>query len=170
MRMPGVGPATALAYARSERPIDELDDAALRRAMAATVEQVAAYADEGVATVGQFDDEFPDALRQIPSPPAVVFFSGDPQAWARPALTVVGTRSPTSFGKSATRTLTQTAVRAGFSIISGLALGIDGIAHEAALDARGRTTAVLGSGLDSINPRQHRQLAERILAMAGALL
>jgi DNA processing protein len=170
MRLPRVGAATAVAYARGDKPTDALDPEALHQAFEDADRVIEANRSAGVHVAGFFDDDFPSGLRDIPAAPAVVFYRGAPEAWAAPAIAVVGTRKPTSFGVTATRSLTTEAARAGFSVISGLALGVDGIAHEAALDSGGRTTAVLGSGVDTVTPRQHQRLADRILEAGGALL
>jgi DNA processing protein len=170
MRLPGVGPAKALAHARGEQTLDELDEDSLRRAIESASAQVGEYEKAGVMSLGQFDAGFPTGLSTIPGAPAVVFVRGQPTAWERPALAVVGTRSPSCAGEETTRSLTFAAVEAGFAIISGLALGIDAIAHVSALEGGGRTTGVLGSGLDSITPKQHGMLADRILRSDGALL
>jgi len=170
MRLPGVGPVKAVAYASGRRPLDDLDARALERGAEAAAEQIDNYVGAGVETVGYFDRGFPEGLKLIPGAPAVVYFRGEPSAWSHPALAVVGTRDPTDPGERATRLLTAAAVDAGFTIISGLALGVDAIAHQTAIDHNGRTAAVLGTGLDVISPRAHRTLSDRILSTGGALL
>lgn len=95
---------------------------------------------------------------------------GNLPAERRPAVAIVGTRKPTTYGKEVAYRLSYELARQGVVIISGLALGIDGIAHQAALDAGGTTIAVLPTGLDAIYPFTHRGLAEKIIAHGGALL
>jgi DNA processing protein len=112
---------------------------------------------------------YPDLLREIPAPPPVMFVRGDVRLSDRRAVAVVGTRRATAYGREMARTITTDLARAGVTIVSGLALGIDGVAHQAALEAGGRTLAVLGSGLRMIYPYRHRELAARI-AGQGAVL
>ena len=110
-------------------------------------------------------ENYPQILRQTPSPPPVVFCLGNIQALnslSRKTLAVVGTRHPTLYGQRVTRRLTAKLSRHGFTIVSGLARGIDRIAHEATLDECGVTLAVLGSGLQNIYPTNHGKLAQRI--------
>lgn len=173
MTVDGVGPATALAVARGEQPADALADRTMlveerERANA----QMSTWAAGGVLTLGFFDEAFPAVLRGIPSPPAVLYWRGHPEAWSRPALAVVGTREPTAFGVTVARTLTQAAASRGFVIVSGLAPGIDTVAHEATLDVGARTVAVLGCGLDMASASAYGQaaLARRIVAGGGALI
>jgi len=107
-------------------------------------------------------DEYPQRLREIAAPPPVLYALGEFLPQDRWAAAVVGTRRMSPYGEMITRDLGRTLAVSGVTIVSGLARGIDRIAHEAALDAGGRTIAVLGSGLDQIYPPEHRKLAERI--------
>ena len=123
----------------------------------------------GVALIDRENPAYPAALRHIPSPPPLLYVRGalsDVDSWS---VAVVGTRQPTSYGREATRRLTTRLVEAGVTIISGLALGIDSIAHTTALDAGGRTLAVLPCGIDLVYPERHDTLARRI-ADHGALI
>lgn len=86
------------------------------------------------------------------------------------AVAIVGTRKPTSYGRAVTEMVAGELARRGVVIVSGLAIGIDGIAHQAALDASGTTIAILPTGLDAIHPRSHRQLSEQIIETGGALI
>ncbi len=119
-------------------------------------------ASSGVAAVTMFDSSYPPALAQIAAPPPVLFQRGQIIETDELAVAVVGTRAPTSYGKDIARSISADLARAGITIVSGLAKGIDGVAHQAALDAGGRTIAVLGSGIHDIYPRDHRLLASRI--------
>ncbi len=115
------------------------------------------------------DDGYPTALRNIHDPPPVLYVKGaltEVDAWA---LAVVGTRKATAYGRQVTEQLVGTLARSGLTIVSGLAKGIDAIAHRAALDAGGRTIAVLGCGIDVIYPSDHRDLAREVVS-AGALI
>lgn len=124
----------------------------------------------GVTMLSLDQPGYPVLLREIHSPPLVLFVRGNTPALAARSLTVVGTRTPTSYGLKATRTITEPIAREGVVIVSGLAFGIDAAAHEAALGVHGTTVAVLGCGIDDVYPAAHRSLAERILAASGALV
>ncbi len=114
------------------------------------------------------DADYPADLREISSPPTSLYALGKlPKA---PMVAVVGTRTLTAYGEAHTYQIALELARAGLVIVSGLALGVDAIAHRAALDAGGTTVAVLACGLDRIYPAQHRQLAKDILAAGGALV
>jgi DNA processing protein len=115
------------------------------------------------------DARWPAALDQLPDPPVALWVLGDPAALAERQVAMVGSRSPTAAGRRLAAQLAAGLVGAGFLVTSGLALGIDAAAHEAALDAGGRTLAVLGTGLDSCYPARNAALAARI-ARAGALV
>jgi DNA processing protein len=90
--------------------------------------------------------------------------------FGRHALAVVGTRTPTQYGRQAATVITRQLAEAGVAIVSGLALGIDALAHEACLAAGGRTVAVFGRGIDGVYPPSNRRLAERIVEQGGALV
>lgn len=115
-------------------------------------------------------DEYPKKLRDIASSPKQLYSLGNFKEDASFKLTVVGTRKPTKYGRYVTETLVGELARMGVTIISGLALGVDGLAHQAALDNGGRTIAVLPCGLDKIYPATHRDLAKKILGSHGALV
>jgi DNA processing protein len=109
---------------------------------------------------------FPERLVCIPNPPAQLWIRGDPArlpAPDRPSLAVVGSRSATRDGLDAARRIADRLARAGVVIVSGLARGIDAVAHQATVEARGCTIAVLGSGLQCLYPREHEALADRIV-------
>ncbi len=107
---------------------------------------------------------------EIAHPPKQLFALGDPLDDYTPAVTIVGSRKLSNYGKEVTYRLAYDLAQAGITVVSGLALGADGIAHQAALDARGRTIAILAGGLDSIHPRSHRNLAINILKQKGTIL
>lgn len=123
----------------------------------------------GIEVLAQDDPGYPFHLAQIPAPPPVLYLRGALLPADRTAVAIVGTRRATSYGRAVAARLAGELAEAGITIVSGLALGVDGAAHDAALRAGGRTLAVLGSGLDIIYPGEHRRLAERI-AEQGALL
>ncbi len=114
------------------------------------------------------DPGYPPLLAEIPDPPPVLYVLGDPALLAEPQLAIVGSRNPTPGGREMTRELARDLVGYGLIITSGLAIGIDGAAHAAAME-QGRTLAVLGTGPDLVYPAVHRDLARRI-ARAGALV
>jgi DNA processing protein len=115
------------------------------------------------------DDDYPRLLREIPSPPLVLYVRGSLLPADEVAVAIVGTRRVTNYGREMSRRLASELASAGVTIVSGLARGVDGVAHQATLDAGGRTIAVLGCGLDTIYPPEHRGLAERISG-SGALV
>ena len=123
----------------------------------------------GVRTITWQEAVYPERLRQINASPPVLYIKGELKPDDEWAVAVVGSRSPTSDGKEITRQLVTDMARAGVTVVSGLARGIDGQAHQAALDAGGRTLAVLACGLDTVYPPEHRALAQRI-AEQGALI
>ncbi|MBV9356075.1 MAG: DNA-protecting protein DprA [Chloroflexi bacterium] len=123
----------------------------------------------GVLTL--LDDAYPAALREIADPPPVLFVRGRLTEDDRVAVALVGTRRATPYGRAVAERLAADLARAGITVVSGLARGIDTFAHRAALSAGGRTIAVLGSGLDQVYPAENTLLARRILAPdAGALV
>ena len=115
------------------------------------------------------DDEYPSLLRQIYGPPPVLYVRGELHPDDEWAVAVVGTRKATVYGKEVARRLCSELARNRVTVVSGLARGIDGVAHRAALDAGGRTIAVMGCGLDRIYPPEHRKLAQDIIGN-GALV
>lgn len=108
-------------------------------------------------------EEYPAILREVPTPPPVLFMHGRLQETDQFALAIVGTRRLTSYGRQIAKELTAGLVRHNITIVSGLARGIDAIAHKTALEMGGRTIAVLGSGTDEIYPPENRQLAKQIV-------
>ena len=123
----------------------------------------------GISALTLADADYPDNLRNIPTPPAVLYTLGSFDPADAVAIAVVGTRKPSRYGLEATRRIVGDLARAGVTIVSGLALGVDAAAHEACLEAGGRTLAVLGSGLNVIYPGKHASLARQITSQ-GALL
>jgi DNA processing protein len=115
------------------------------------------------------DPAYPPLLREIPDPPPLLFVRGDETLLCAPQLAVVGSRNPSHGGCENARAFSDTLARAGLLITSGLALGIDACAHEAALAAGGQTIAIAATGLDRVYPAAHRELAHRIAAQ-GALV
>ena len=123
----------------------------------------------GVQVLTLRDPDYPPLLREVYAPPPVLFLRGALAAEDRLSLAVVGTRGATAYGKHMAERLVADLVASGVSVVSGLARGIDAVAHRTALQQGGRTLAVLGSGVDVIYPAEHRTLAAGVAA-AGALL
>lgn len=118
-----------------------------------------------------WDRGYPEGLRVIDPPPPVLFGIGDIAALdAHPLIAVVGTRRPTPFGRTLAGRVAAALVDRGATVVSGLAIGIDGIAHAAALGAGGRTVAVIGGGLPDAWPRAHAALARAIRDGHGAII
>ena len=114
--------------------------------------------------------EYPSFLKETPTPPPLLYLSGDLQEVDQFAVAVVGTRRLTSYGRQVTKDLVTGLVHNGVTVVSGLARGIDAVAHKTAVELDGRTIAVLGSGLDCIYPSEHRALAKQIMEGKGALI
>jgi len=112
--------------------------------------------------------DYPSLLREIHDPPPLLYIRGNRLPRDDLSLAIVGTRFATPYGLEMTRRLSTAAVQLGFTVVSGLARGIDGMAHEAALRAGGRTIAVLGGGVDRIYPSEHTSLANQ--AMKSGML
>lgn len=115
------------------------------------------------------DPQYPARCLELRDPPAVLYARGLPLVADPPAVAIVGTRGASPYGLRVARELAAHCARAGACVVSGLARGVDGAAHAAALEAGGRTVAVLGTGADLVYPRSHRQLQQRI-AREGLLL
>lgn len=156
LREAGLGPKTIQSLLEARSTID------LDREMA-RIEK------SGFQVLTWQDEDYPSRLREIDTPPPVIYVWGDLHEQDRYAVAIVGTRRATSYGRAVTQRVASALAQEGITIVSGLARGIDGIAHRAALQAGGRTLAVLGSGLDRIYPPEHRKLAESI-ANRGAVL
>lgn len=141
------------------RPVTEL--MAKRReldvaAMMAMIER------DGVQIATSIDGRYPSLLKEIAAPPPVLYYRGELLETDRMAVGIVGTRRMTAYGREMTTRIAGDLARAGVTIVSGLARGVDGVAHEAALNAGGRTIAILGSGVNRMYPPEHRNLASRI--------
>lgn len=115
---------------------------------------------------------FPEKLKRITSPPKELFLAGADieELLSRPCVAIVGSRKVSTYGRQTTTELARQLAERGIVIVSGLALGVDGIAHQAALDVDGRTVAVLPRGLDKIYPASHSRLAKKIIDGGGMLV
>ena len=115
------------------------------------------------------DSAYPLLLKEIADPPPLLYVRGELGEPDAPSITIVGTRSPTNYGKTISRQLSQQLAENGVTVVSGFARGIDTCAHQGALQANGRTIAVLGNGLSQIYPDENRDLADEIVE-SGALI
>lgn len=123
----------------------------------------------GIAILSEQDSAYPRVLREIHDPPGILFLRGDLQPADAIAIAIVGARHATHYGLTQAERLAGSLARAGITIVSGLARGIDGAAHRGALAAGGRTLAVLGSGLLNLYPPEHAELAQDV-ARSGAVI
>ena len=152
---------------------ENIADEYMRWRDANTVEKLYATMErEGVWAVAIDDKNYPALLKQISDPPIALFIRGQLLPAAMPAVAVVGTRRTTAYGRFACEKIVKKLSENGIAVISGLALGLDAFAHEAALRAGGATIAVLGGGVDrlTVGPRANSPLAERIASSNGALI
>lgn len=125
--------------------------------------EMARVQEAGIRLVSWDDPDYPSYLKQITSPPPLLFLKGEFMPEDEWAVAIVGTRRATTYGRECALRLSRDLSEAGITIVSGLARGIDGVAHRAALEAGGRTIAVMGNGLDSVYPPEHRELAQEIV-------
>jgi DNA processing protein len=173
LALPGVGEvgvAERLGLHRSAREALAAESAAEADAAYQRADRQLGLADAiGAVALRPDDDAYPAALRELPDPPRVLWGRGRLATMAAPAVAIVGTREATPYGLRIATAIAARCARAGIAVISGLARGIDGAAHQAALDAGGRTVGVLGTGVDVVFPRTHRALQERV-ATEGLLL
>jgi DNA processing protein len=151
---------------------EAVESIALRDRMgAAAVELERVRALAGADVLALDDGAYPAWLREIPDPPVTLYVRG---AWRAcleaPCVGVVGSRRCSTYGQNVAAQLARELAARGVTIISGLARGVDAAAHRGALEAGGRTAAVLGTGIDEVYPRDHRRLAGEILEKGGALV
>lgn len=148
-RIEGIGPTLAGRLIAARSSVDA--EGELRQALRS-----------GINPLVLGDPRYPDGLKSIHDPPGVLFVRGEPLQQDRMAVALVGSRHATRYGIRIAQQLAGGLARAGVTVVSGLARGIDGAAHQAALDAGGRTIAVLGGGLMRIYPPEHAGLADRV--------
>ncbi|HEU4340756.1 MAG TPA: DNA-processing protein DprA [Candidatus Binatia bacterium] len=123
----------------------------------------------GVRIIPFSDSRYPARLRMIPDPPPCLYVKGELRAGDEKAVAVVGSRSASDYGRRVARDLCRGLAAAGFIVVSGMARGIDGVAHETALESGGRTIAVMGSGVDRAYPPEHATLYSKIIE-SGAVI
>ena len=186
---PGIGPRAAAkllerfgsagaVYSATRTELEQLRlapeaiDSIIARALRSTAEgEIAAVRKLGGDILLLDDGVYPSSLREIYDPPIVLYVKG---AWAecldQPCIGVVGSRKCSTYGQNTAMMLARDLAQRGLTVVSGFARGIDAAAHRGALEAGGRTVAVLGTGIDEVYPRDHKKLAEEILAGGGALV
>lgn len=186
-QVPGIGPARLAALidvcgsveAAWKAPIQRLKESGLDRrslesllATRRSLDLDAAWqrvVQSGARVYTWNDDDYPENLRQVPLSPPVIFVQGELVEEDRLAVALVGTRQASAYGREVARGLASELAHNGVTVVSGLALGIDATAHEAAIEAGGRTLAVLGSGVDQIYPAKNRKMALALIQQ-GALI
>lgn len=187
-QIPGMGPilqkrlathfgSLATAWMAPADELLQIEGIGLKLAWAIAEQRTQRHLDAINEAPGRFltpaDSAYPELLYEIPDPPPVLYYRGQvdllTDCQTVPGIGIVGTRSPTEYGKRWTRRLTKTLTRAGFVIISGLAAGIDREAHQSCLEAKGQTIAVLGTGVDVVYPYRNRDL-HRAITQTGLLL
>lgn len=128
-------------------------------------------AEAGIRAFSFHDEGYPERLRNIPDPPAILYVKGAVSGlYGYRCLAVVGTREPTSYGEKVARRSAASAVDAGYAVISGLAYGCDTLGHEGCLDRDGIGVAVMAHGLDKVYPAANRGLAHRLVEAGGCLV
>ena len=152
----GVGPKLVDSITAAPREIDPQ-------------EQISICREHGITLLAESEQQYPPLLREIPDPPGVLFVRGEIKPEDGVAIAVVGTRHATHYGLAQAERLGAALARAGLTVVSGLARGIDAAAHRGALSAGGRTLAVLASGVLNVYPPEHQKLADEVIAR-GALL
>lgn len=155
-QVPGVGPKLVRAISDARSNIDVAAEMELCR-------------ENDIALIADADDRYPKLLGQIHDPPGILYVKGEIIPADGLAIAIVGTRHSTQYGLQQAERLAAGLARAGLTIVSGLARGIDAAAHRSALQAGGRTLAVLGSGLLNIYPPEHRELSRQVIEH-GALI
>ena len=140
------------------------------RAAVAAEDEAKRLLEAGAVFITPEDEAYPERLREIYDPPAVLWVRGDVSLLARPGIAVVGTRHPGPYGLGMAELLSRDLANRGLVILSGMARGVDTAAHKGALAAKGRTVAVWGTGIDVIYPKENKRLAEEILTGGGAIV
>jgi len=140
------------------------------RAFEAAEDEAKRVAEAGASFLTREDAAYPERLREIYDPPAVLWIRGDAAVLARASIAVVGTRQPSPYGAGMAEMLSRDLAHRGLVILSGMARGVDSAAHKGALDAGGSTAAVWGTGIDVVYPKENKKLAERIVESGGTIV
>jgi DNA processing protein len=133
-------------------------------------EECGKASEAGARIISLSDPEYPPRLKEIYDPPVILFVKGSVEVLAQPGIAMVGTRHPTPYGSGMAERLSIDLAARGLVIISGLARGIDTSSHRGAVAAKGKTVAVLGTGIDVMYPKENTRLTEQIVALGGALI
>lgn len=176
LQMKGVGPVSALSLSAKFKSLEDLSQAN-RSLTDSMCDDAISKANlilnncrkNQINLISHYDSEFPCYLKEIPQPAPLLYVKGKLFP-SNKYIACVGTREPTQVGVKTAKFTTSYFSKKGWSIVSGLALGIDALCHEEALISGGHTVAVLANGLDSVSPKSHTKLAERILECGGALV
>jgi DNA processing protein len=140
------------------------------KAREAAENELARVMEVGREIVTPADEDYPARLREIYDPPAVLWVRGEVTLLAKPGIAVVGTRHPSPYGVGMAEMLSRDLAARGVVVLSGMARGVDTAAHKGALEAKGKTVAVWGTGIDVIYPKENKKLAETIVASGGAIV
>ena len=140
------------------------------KARAAAEEELKRVAEAGGRVLTPEDEGYPERLREIYDPPAVLWVRGDVELLSRPGIAVVGTRQPSPYGAGMAELLSRDLANRRLTILSGMARGVDTAAHKGAIEAGGKTVAVWGTGIDVIYPKENKKLAEQIVATGGTIV
>jgi DNA processing protein len=140
------------------------------KARIAAEDEMKRVAEAGGSILTQADEAYPERLREIYDPPAVLWIRGNVDLLARPGIAVVGTRHPSPYGVGMAEMLSRDLANRRLVIFSGMARGVDTAAHKGALEAGGKTVAVWGTGIDVIYPKENKKLAENIVASGGTIV
>ena len=141
-----------------------------RESLVRAEEELVRAATAGASIIGLDDPNYPPLLRQIYDPPVALYVRGEASVLSQAGIAIVGTRHPTPYGIGMAERLAYDLAARGLTIFSGLARGIDSAGHRGAINAKGKTVAVLGTGVDVIYPRENNRLAESILSLGGAVV
>jgi DNA processing protein len=140
------------------------------KSMELALEECGKAAEAHARIISLSDPEYPSRLKEIYDPPVILFVKGCVEVLAQPGIAMVGTRHPTPYGSGMAERLSTDLAARGLVIISGLARGIDTASHRGAIAAKGKTVAVLGTGIDVMYPKENTRLTEQMLALGGALI
>ncbi len=140
------------------------------KARVAADDELRRVAEVGGSVLTPADEAYPERLREIYDPPAVLWIRGNVALLARPGIAVVGTRSPSPYGAGMAELLSRDLANRRLVILSGMARGVDTAAHKGAIDAGGKTVAVWGTGIDVIYPKENKKLAENIVDSGGTIV
>lgn len=162
--------ATLTELEASGIPVVSAQALANGKSMELAQQEMVRAASAGVSCLCLEDAFYPARLKQIYDPPIIIYVRGNVEAVAQPGVAVVGTRHPTPYGIGMAERLACDLAARGLTIISGLARGVDAAAHRGAVNAKRRTVAVFGTGVDVVYPKEHNRLTEQILTLGGALI